>query len=78
MKGEKWKTVGDKNDASSSANNNIAPALETRKSHTIEYDVTEIVPQRYRQSNKSPAVLRGSAARMLIIKCTDVQSQHRV
>ena len=44
----------------------IEPALETRQSHTIEQGVTKIVPQRYRQGNKSPAILRGSAARRRI------------
>ena len=40
----------------------IGPALETRQSHTIEYGVNQIVPERYSEGNKSPAVLRGSAA----------------
>ena len=45
----------------------IGPALETHQSHTIEFGVTKIVPQRYWQGNKSPAVLRGSASRRCII-----------
>ena len=40
----------------------IGPALETRQSHTIEYGVNQIVPDRYWEGTKSPAVLRGSAA----------------
>ena len=40
----------------------IGPALETRQSHTIEYGVNQIVPERYWEGNKSPVVLRGSAA----------------
>ena len=40
----------------------IGPGLETRQSHTIEYGVNQSVPERYWESNKSPAVLRGSAA----------------
>ena len=39
----------------------IGPALETRQSHTIEYGVNQIVPERYWEGNKGPAVLRGSA-----------------
>ena len=35
--------------------------METRQSHTIEYWVSKIVPEGQRK-NKSPAVLRGSAA----------------
>ena len=35
----------------------IGPALETRQSHTIEYGVTNIVPQRHWQVNESPAIL---------------------
>ena len=42
---------------------NISPALKTRQSHTIEYRVSKIVPQRYCAANTSHAVLRGSAAR---------------
>ena len=53
----------------------IGPALETRQSHTIEHGVTKIVPQRYCQGNKSPAILRGSEEAH---KCTDVRSQRRV
>ena len=41
----------------------IGTALETRQYHTIEYGVTKIDPQRHWKVNKSPAVLRGSAAR---------------
>ena len=40
----------------------IGPALETRQSHTIKYWVNQIIPERDREENKSPAVLRGSAA----------------
>ena len=39
----------------------IGPALETRQSHTIKYGVNQIVPERYWEKNKSPAVLLGSA-----------------
>ena len=44
----------------------IGPTLETRQSHTIEHRVTKIVPERYREGNKCPTVLRGSAARRCI------------
>ena len=44
----------------------IGPALETRQYHTIEYGVSKIVSEGHYQGNKSPAVLRGSAARRLI------------
>ena len=44
----------------------IGPALETHQSHTIEYGVNQIVPERYWEWNKSHAVLRGSAAGRLI------------
>ena len=44
----------------------IGLALETRQSYTIKYGVTKIVPQRYWQGNKSPAILWGSAARRRI------------
>ena len=44
----------------------IDPAVETRESHTIEYGVTKIIPQRYWLENESPIVLRGSAARRRI------------
>ena len=44
----------------------IGPTLETRQSHTIEYWVSKIVPEGHREGNKSPAVLRGSAARRCI------------
>ena len=44
----------------------IGPALATSHSHTIEHGVTKIVPQRYWQGNKSPAILWGSAARRRI------------
>ena len=40
----------------------IGSALETHQSHTIKYGVNQIVPERYWEGNKSPAVLRGSAA----------------
>ena len=40
----------------------IGPALEIRQSDTIEYRVNQIIPERYWEGNKSPAVLRGSAA----------------
>ena len=40
----------------------IGPALETCQCHTIEYGVNQIIPERYSEGNKSPAVLRGSAA----------------
>ena len=46
----------------------IGPTLETRQSHIIEHRVTKIVPERYREGNKSPAVLRDSAARRCIRK----------
>ena len=42
--------------------NGINPALEICLSHIIECGVTKIIPQRYLQGNKSPAILRGSAA----------------
>ena len=45
----------------------IGPSLEISQSHTIEYKVSKIVPQRYSQKNKSPAVLGDSAARKRII-----------
>ena len=38
------------------------PALETRQSHTIKYGVYQIIPERDWEGNKSPTVLRGSAA----------------
>ena len=44
----------------------ISPALETRQSHTIEYDVSKIIPEDNCEGNKSPVVLRGSAARRRI------------
>ena len=40
----------------------IGPALESRQSHSIEYGVYQIVPEKYWEGNKSPVVLRGSAA----------------
>ena len=42
--------------------NFIGPALETRQSHTTKYGVNQIIPERYWEGNKSPAVLRCSAA----------------
>ena len=42
------------------------PAIETRQSHTIEYRVSKIVPDGHGEGNKSPAILRGSAARRRI------------
>ena len=38
------------------------PTLGTRQSHTIVYWVRKIVPEIHREGNKSPVVLRGSAA----------------
>ena len=46
----------------------IVHTRETRQSHTIKHRVTKIIPERYRHGNKSPAVLRGSAARRCIRK----------
>ena len=58
----------------------IGPALETRQSHTVEYGVNQIVPERYCEGNKSPAVLRGSATgkRISISACNpDWHIRHR-
>ena len=44
----------------------IGPALETRQYQTIEYGVSKIVREGHRDGNKSPAVLRGSAASQCI------------
>ena len=46
-KEEKVKIVEDKKGESNSAKKGIGPALETRQSHTIEYGVNQIVPERY-------------------------------
>ena len=56
------------------------PCSRNRQSHTIEYGVSKIVPEEHREGNKSPSVLRGSAARrcVRIHKCTDVRPEHRV
>ena len=50
----------------------IGPALEISQSHTIEYGVKKIVVQRYSQGNKSPAILRSSAARTIAPVCAPV------
>ena len=58
----------------------IGPALQTRQSHTIEYAVTKIVPQRYCIMSKSKkscgpashAVLRRFCSEEAH-KCTDVR-----
>ena len=44
----------------------IGPSFKTRKSHTIQYKATKIVPQRYTKSNKSPVELQGSAERWCV------------
>ena len=44
----------------------IGPDLKTHQSRTIEYRVSKIVPQIYRNLNKSPAVLQCSGAMRLI------------
>ena len=41
----------------------IGSALKPRQSHTIEHRVSKIIPERCRGGNKSPAILRDSAAR---------------
>ena len=68
----------DSRDRADNANKKNYPALETRQSHTIEYGVSKIVPEGHSEGNKSPAMLRGSAARERIIKYTDVQPEHCV
>ena len=44
----------------------IGLALEISRSHTIEYRVSQIVPQGHCDFNKGPSVLLGSAARRRI------------
>ena len=44
----------------------IGPALKIRQFHTIEHRVSKIIAERYREGNKTPAILRGSAARRRI------------
>ena len=64
-KGKKeWKTIVDIEQLR--PKKSIGPALETRQSHTIEYWVSTIVPEGHRVGNESPAVLRGSAARLCV------------
>ena len=46
-KEEKGKIVEDKKREQLGHQRGIGPALETRQSHTIEYGVNQIVPERY-------------------------------
>ena len=61
-KEEKGKIVEDKNEEQLGQQKGIGLPLKTRQSHTIEYGVNQVVPERYWEGNKRPAVLRGSAA----------------
>ena len=63
-KEEIGKSVGDKKwNEQLGQQKGIGPALKTRQSHTIEHRVSKIIPERYREGNKTPAILQGSAAR---------------
>ena len=67
-KEENWKNSSKtrKKERVASANKKIGHALKTRQSHSIEYWVSKIVPQRYFEGNKSSVVLRGSGPRRCI------------
>ena len=81
IKEENWETVK-KTYRTTLENKIIRPALNAHQSHTIEYRVSNIVPQRYRQENKSLAVLGGSAAwrriSMQMYKYADEQQKNHM